>query len=185
MTAVLRLETVASGSLDRALVQLPWARIERGDAGLFLECDDEQVDRAIIALARAGMNSEPCLARQDRARLLPALVFDLSPRHVAGIVDRVAVRSVDVREATLRVLGVRRMWPRRPSATAVARTRELLRGEERVFAWRRVIWAEPGTLRSRVMGGARPVVFDRDAVERGSELWGWTADGLVARWATA
>jgi hypothetical protein len=185
MSAVLRLETVASGPLDRALVQLSWARIERGDAGLFLECDEQQVGLAIVALARAGMRAEPGVTPHARAGLLPALVSDLSPRRVGGIVDRVTVRGVGPREATLRVLGVRRVWLRRPSATAVARTRELLRGEERVFAWRRVVWVDPGTLRSRAVGGARPIVFDRDAVERGPERWGWTAEGLVARWATA
>jgi hypothetical protein len=168
--------------LDTHIVQLPWFRLVRADAGLLLECAALDADRAVALLARAGARAT--LAQHVvtvASDLVPAIMSDLGPVALPGTVDSVTVRSLDLGEATARLM--RRshaiLRPRRDDGGV----RAILRAEERVIAWRRVLWARPSVLRSRRVRGARPVVFGREALERASERYALTRAGEVGRWA--
>jgi alkylated DNA nucleotide flippase Atl1 len=184
VNALLRIEGRAPAELDTCLAQLPWARLVRSDAGLHLECAGDAVGRATALLARAGV----CGAVTERALpppidLVPAVMSDLRPVTVAGVVDSVVVRSLDVAEATSRLLlrgrRIALVGRRRRDAGGV---RAILRSEDHVLAWRRVLWARPSVLRSRQVPGARPVVFDRDAVERSPERFALSRSNELTRW---
>jgi hypothetical protein len=68
---------------------------------------------------------------------------------------------------------------------ATQRARSLLRGADRMYAWRRVVWATPAALRSRQFRGARPIVFDRAAIDDGPQRFALVSAGAIARWLAA
>ena len=190
MSALLRVDASEVRRFDAQITQLAWTRLERAGTRLVLECADDDVERAMILLARAGARATP--TEQEAAPmsgLVPALVHDLAPRDVPGIVDRVSVRRIDLGEATAR-LGSAQRWHialerwrvsvrhRDPSPL-----RALLRGQERLFGWRRVLWARPALLRSRAVRDVRPVIFDREAIDRTEERHSFVLADELTRWA--
>ncbi|HKW77494.1 MAG TPA: hypothetical protein VJQ09_00260, partial [Candidatus Limnocylindria bacterium] len=167
--AVFRVTAVSPTDVDGAVCRLPWARLERTDAGTFFECADECADIAAALLARCGVRLDRSAFAPDRSvALIPAVVPDLRPRRLGGLVDEIAVRPIDAPDALSRLMR-RSLFRRR--ARDVERIRAILRGDDRMFAWRRVIWATRTLLRARELNGVRPLVFDRGAVERGAERW--------------
>jgi hypothetical protein len=113
--------------------------------------------------------------------LVPAIMSDLAPIVVPGAVDRVTVRALDLGEATARLMrGTRAILRQRRDDRSV---RALLHSEDRLIAWSRVLWARPSALRSRRIRGARPVVFDREALERATESFTLARADQVGRWA--
>lgn len=182
VAATFRIEGGAPMDLDTHIVQLPWFRLVRADAGLLLECAALDADYAVALLARAGARAMPAREAVAVSRdLVPALMSDLGPVAMPGTIDSVTVRPLDPGEATARLMHRSRaiLRPRRDDG----RVRAILRAEERVIAWRRVLWARPSVLRSRRLHGARPVVFDREALERATERYALTRAGDVGRWA--
>lgn len=170
------------GDLDAALVALDRVRIERRAGALFVECAGHGAEEAQALLARAGVRASVTGEGRGPVRaLVPAIVPDLGARPGA-VIDRIDIRSVETGEAVAQLL--RRRWSLvRPGSERTDAVRRILRGEDRLFAWRRIVWAGPAQLRSGALRGVAPVVFDRDAVTRSTERFAFTAQGLVARWA--
>jgi len=177
-TAMLQVEA-ACGDIDDALWSLRSVRLERRPDGLFLTCDVD-VATAVRLVARAGLRAYPRDPGPVGAPLVPSAVADLAPCDLPGIVDRVSIRAIDPGEASLRLRGAR--W-RRPRYSA--RVRDLLHDADRMYGWSRRIWASPSALRSSGLRGTRPIVFDRDSVDRGAERCGFVGDGHLARWVAA
>jgi hypothetical protein len=176
---ILRLDIVAAGEIDWAICSLPDLRLERRDGGTFLECGADVAGMAQRLLARAGARVVTVDALPPRAAsLLPARVCDLAPFDIAGTIDSLTVRALAVGEAA-RVTR-RGFFGRRPPDDA--RLRDVLRGGDRMFAWRRIVWAERATLRTRALGNVRPIVFDSTAITHGQERRAYVRDGALARW---
>jgi hypothetical protein len=178
LTVAIGIEPVAPTRFDAQIASLPWARLRRGPDGVYLECASDDADRARVLVARAGARARDTAAIVARAgRTLPALMSDLAPLSAEGVVDTIVLRRVDPAEATARLW--RRRWlVRRPDRDGI---RAVLRGEDQLFAWRRVVWATASTLRSRLRS-ARPVIFDREAVEHGRERYAFAHDDALTRW---
>lgn len=190
MSAFLRIEVSGLRALDAHITRLAWTRLERDGARLAIECADDDVERAIVLLARAGAHAT--MIDWDAAPtpgLVPALVHDLTPRDVPGLIDRVSVRRIDLGEATARVGAAGRWsvslerWRVSLRRRDPAPLRALLRGPERLFAWRRVVWARPAVLRSGALRGIRPIIFDREALERVEERHAFVSADELTRWA--
>ena len=180
--ATLLVEGTATADLDTHIAQLTWARLVRSDIGLLFECAHADAGRATALLARAGIRGTVAQRSPDvSSDLVPAIMSDLAPVTIPGIIDSVTVRPLDLGEATARLMRGPRaiLRPRRNDG----RLRAVLRAEERLLAWRRVLWARPSLLRSKHLRGARPVVFDRDALERAGERYTFARAGQVGRWA--
>ncbi len=183
MSALLRVDASEVRRFDAQITQLAWTRLERAGTRLVLECADDDVERAMILLARAGARAIPIEPEAaPMSGLVPALVHDLAPRDVPGIVDRVTVRRIDLGEATAR-LGSAERWRISVRRRDPAPLRALLRGQERLFGWRRVLWARPALLRSRAVRGVRPVIFDREAIDRTEERHSFVHADELTRWA--
>jgi len=183
--AALRVVVHARGEADRELCLIPGVTLERHDEGLFVLCDPAIVHEIAMRLARAGLRAEPATAPPViDPRLVPALMSDLLPCAAMKCVDRVTLRALDDGEAIARVLR-RPLIRLRRDLDATQRARSLLRGADRMYAWRRVVWATPAALRSRTFRGARPIVFDRAAIEEGPQRFGLVSAGAIARWLAA
>jgi hypothetical protein len=62
----------------------------------------------------------------------------------------------------------------------------LLRDDDAVLGWRRVVWCSVGSLRvARARIRLRPVVFDRDALAGRALQWTYTNAVAIERWAFA
>ena len=62
----------------------------------------------------------------------------------------------------------------------------LLREEDVVLGWRRIVWCSVTSVRAvRARVRSRPVVFDRAAVERQPLRWSYASEGAIQRWAFA
>lgn len=182
MTAIFHLEPDGLVNLDQQLVELPNVSLVNGDAGLFLECAEEVAPLVAPLLARAGAVATRADLSPATANLVPALASDLAPFGQGGVIDRVAIRRIGTNEATARLAPARHaaFGRRRPPD---GRLRLVLRGEDRLFAWRRVVWARPAVLRARTFRNIHPIVFDLQAVARGEERWARAGAGELTRWA--
>ncbi len=185
MAVVIRLEQRRPGHLDAELALIGPARLTRCASGTYIDLDGGDTADAIRGLARAGIavgRGERPVARSPG--LLPAIARHLRPVDaVEGVCDELAVRPVSLAEASS-VLCRGRGWLGRSSPTDREQCRALLRGEDSVLAWRRVVWCRPQILRSLTASAQlRPVVFDRFAVERPPSQWAYASQGAIARWA--
>ena len=177
-----RIDGRATEDLDTHIAQLGWARLVRSDTGLVLECAVEDALRATALLARAGVRGVAAeRAPSISGELVPAIMSDLGPVVMTGTIDSVTLRPLDLGEATARLMSGRRALLRRRRDDGGVRA--ILRDEDRLIAWRRVLWARPSVLRSRDLRGARPVIFERGALERIAERYPFRRVGEVGRWA--
>lgn len=181
-TAVFKVDGGAPVDLDTHIAQLAWIRLVRSEVGLRVECAVGEAERAVALLARAGAR---CVRMPGAAGassdLVPAIMSDLVPVVLPGAIDSVAARTLDLGEATaLLMRGSRRVFRRKRDDRGL---RAILRAEDRVIAWRRVLWARPSVLRSQ--RGARPVVFDRGALENAAERFTLARADEIGRWARA
>jgi hypothetical protein len=178
LTVAIAIEPIAPTRFDAQIANLEWARLRRGPAGVSLECASEDAERAKVLIARGGARvcaSAAVIAPVRRA--LPALMSDLTPVTADGVIDTIVLRRVGPAEATARL--ERRLWVfRRPDRAGI---RAVLRGDDQLFAWRRIVWATASMLRSRLRT-ARPVIFDRDAVEHGRERYAFARADELTRW---
>lgn len=179
----MRLEPLGAGDLDTALCLLGVARFVRVDAATFLECPSDLAYDARILLARAGVRTEACDAVPAPSRqLVPARAEHLEPVQLSGALDSLVLRVLGTGEAADRLRGHRPFGRGRFDAD---RVRPVLRGDDYLIAWRRVLWADRAVFRGRVLKGIRPIVFDRDAVNGGAERWTPTGAGALGRWLRA
>jgi hypothetical protein len=180
--AAFKVDGGAPVDLDAHIAQLPWLRLVRSDTGLRVECALGDAERAVALLARGGAR---CVRVQGIASastdLVPAIMSDLAPVTLPGAIDSVTVRTLDLGEATAKLMrGSRSILRRKRDDRAL---RGVLRADDRVIAWRRVLWARPSVLRSQRVRGARPVVFDRGALEHATERFTLTRADQIGRWA--
>jgi hypothetical protein len=179
----MRVEPLGAGDLDAAVCLLRVARLVRIDAAAFLECPSELASDARVLLARAGVLTGACEPLPELPpHLIPARAEHLEPVVLPGSVDSLALRVLGTGEAA------DRLRTRRPFGRArfdVDRVRAVLRGDDQLIAWRRVLWADRRIFRARAPKGIRPVVFDRDAISSGAERWTPAGAGAVGRWLRA
>ncbi|HEY6202199.1 MAG TPA: hypothetical protein VI056_04080 [Candidatus Limnocylindria bacterium] len=186
MATTLRLETVRRAAFDRRLERLGSCRLTRAARDTYLEID-RGIDEVTYELALAGVRVTRCLALPAKAAgLRPAIAFDLTPLGDGlQAIDVVDVRAVPLSEATAVLLRRRVPWMRAPRHSREA-CRRLLREDDAVLGWRRIVWCSLASLRAaRARIRLRPVVFDGAALaDRGHE-WTYVNDGAIERWAFA
>jgi hypothetical protein len=184
--SALRLVPAGGRSLGGALATIGSATLARRDGGAYVEVEPAAVSRLVRALAFGGIAATQCVADLGpRDGLIAAIGRDLTPLPAALVpLDVVRVRRVALGPATREILR-RRLFGLLPAApSARLRCRSLLRDASVMLLWGRHAWASRAALRSlEVRRSLRPVVFDRDALDR-AELPGRTtsADDDLARW---
>lgn len=159
-------------------------RIAFTPRGVVAEIGADHLARLVTVFARSGIALTGTDGTIDEGvPLVPAIARTLGPLGVVPVrCDVVSLRPVSVAQAT-RSLHRRPRLPRRSSPHETARCRAILREEERVLAWRRIVWAERSALRHG-LGGLRPIVFDHEALHRSAERWIFASDRQVERWLT-
>ena len=181
----LRARVVRGGDLDREIAALPWIGFVRHDGALFIRCAASLAEEVVAALARSGIAAEGAPLRPSRLGLRAAIVPNLFPLASPAIVDTVDVRAPALGEAIDLVRALTGGLLRRRNRERRDRIRALLRCDDQLLSWRRVLWAPPAVLRAAHITGARPVVFDRDGIEHARERITFAGCADVARWASA
>ena len=185
MTTTLRLEAVQRAAFDRRLARLGAGRLTRSAHDTYLETD-RGIDEVTHELALAGVRAARCALPAPEAGFRPAIAFDLTPLGdgLQGI-DVVEVRAVSLGEASAALMRRRLPWLRASRQSREA-CRRLLRDDDAVLGWRRIVWCSVGSLRAaRARVRLRPVVFDRDAVAERALQWTYANDAAIERWAFA
>lgn len=173
----LRLRSAPAHPLDLALASASVAIVRSAD-GVWLT----PVTGAVAqALAFAGVHavSDDVPPPPERAVLCIGRSLDRAP---TAVYERVSLRAVGLGQATRRVLGP--WWrPGRRERRAVCRA--VLHGEDALVEWERRLWVMRSEL-AALRGLARPVMFDRDALEAARPGGVVLASrGAVTRWAFA
>ncbi len=180
----LRLEAVRCTAFDVHLARLGGARLIRTGASTYLETEIG-IENARHQLALAGIRVVPCSgAPTPGASLRRAVAFDLVPLDDSlEAIDVVELREIPLSEASAELMRRRVPWLRRSPARQDA-CRRLLRGDDAVLGWRRVVWCSIRSLRAaRRSVRLRPVVFDATAIERAALKWVYVSEGAIERWA--
>ena len=186
VATTLRLEAVRRAAFDCRLARLGAGRLTRSGSETYLEIDRE-IDDVTHELALAGVRVTVCPALPGLAAgLRPSIAFDLTPLGEGlQAIDVVEVRALPLSEASAALMRRRLPWLRgsRPSREAC---RRLLRDDDAVLGWRRIVWCPVASLRvARARVRLRPVVFDRDALSGRALQWAYANDGAIGRWAFA
>ncbi len=182
--ATVRLEAVRATAFDGQLARLGSGKLTRAAEGTYLETE-RGLDAALCQLSLAGVRVTPCAGVPVAAKeLRPSIAFDLTPLDDAlGAIDVIELRQVSLGEASAVLMRQRLPWLR-PSRAARNRCRRLLRDEDAILAWRRIVWCSVASLRrARVRVRLRPVVFDHGAANRQPLRWTYASDGAIERWA--
>lgn len=186
MATTLRLEAVQRAAFDCRLARLGAGRLTRAAHDTYLETD-RGLPEVTHELALAGIRVTQGLAVPGPAAgFRPAIAFDLTPLGdgLLGI-DVVEVRAVPLSEASAALMRRRLPWLRSSRQSREA-CRRLLRDEDAVLGWRRIVWCSVGSLRVARTGiRLRPVVFDRDALAGRDLQWTYANDAAIERWAFA
>lgn len=180
----LRLEAVGRTQFDSALARLGAGRLTRAAAVTFLETD-RGIEDATYQMALAGVRVTRCSGSPGPAAgLRPAVGFDLVPLGDAlHAIDIVELRPVPLGDASAALMHRRLPWLGSSRAARDA-CRRLLRDEDAVVGWRRIVWCSVASLRvARGLVRLRPVVFDRAAIEHQELRWTYVNDGEIERWA--
>ncbi|MGH2492678.1 MAG: hypothetical protein ACRDF9_14365 [Candidatus Limnocylindria bacterium] len=169
---------------DACLANLGGGRLTRSASVTYLETSRE-IGEATYQLALAGIRAAPRVTIPGlTTSQRPAIALDLVPLDGAfPAIDVVEVRWIPLSDASAALMRRRLPWLRsaRPARDAC---RRLLREEDAVLAWRRIVWCSVASMReARSRVRIRPVVFDRAAVERHPLRWTYVSDGAIERWA--
>ena len=179
-----RLEAVTPTAFDAQLARLGSGKLTRAAAAIYLETQPG-VDAAIYRLALAGVRVTRCTGVPAPAKgLRPSIAFDLTPLDDAfGAIDVIDLRQISLGEASAALMRNRLPWLR-PSRAARNICRRLLRDEDAILAWRRIVWCSVASLRAaRARVRLRPVVFDHGAASRQPLRWTYVGDDAIERWA--
>jgi hypothetical protein len=181
----LRLEAVRRSAFDTCLARLGGGRLTRAEGVTYLEIDSA-VEDATYQLALAGIRGSWSSVPGPETGLRPAIALDLKPLDAAfGALDVVELRRIPLSDASAVLLHRRLPWLQSSQAARDACLR-LLREEDAVIGWRRVVWCSLAAWRvSRARIRLRPVVFDRAAVDRPTLRWTYVSDGAIGNWAFA
>jgi hypothetical protein len=182
----LRLEAVRRTKFDAHLERLGSGKLTRAAAITYLQTD-RGIDDATSALALAGIRVTRCTGVPVAAvALRPSIAFDLTPLDDAfGAIDVIELRPISLSEGSAVLMRHRLPWLRASRAARIT-CRRLLRGEDAILGWRRIVWCSAASLHAaRARVRLRPVVFDHAAVDRQSFRWTYVSDGAIERWAFA
>jgi hypothetical protein len=179
----LRLDAVRRSAFDVRLAQLGGGRLTRAAGITYLESDCDAED-ATHRLAFAGIRCSWSSVPSPASGFRPAIAHHLEPLDaVVGAIDVVEHRPIPLSEASAALMHRRLPWARRSRATLDACLR-LLREEDAVIGWRRIVWCSVASMRmARARTRLRPVVFDRAAVDRQTLRWTYVSAGAIERWA--
>jgi hypothetical protein len=153
-------------------------------AGVTYLESDRDAGNVTHQLALAGIRASRSTVPGRGTGLRPALAFDLRPLDAAlGAVDVVDLTRIPLSAASSALLRRRLPWLRSPQTARNACLR-LLREEDAVIAWRRVVWCTVPVMRvARARIQLRPVVFDHAALERQTFRWTYASEGAIGSWA--
>jgi hypothetical protein len=183
---IVQLEAIHRTAFDSCLVRLGGGRLTRAGSLTYLETDREMAE-ATHELALAGIRVTHCArlpAPSEDVR--PAIGFDLVPLG-AGLqaMDVIELRVIPLSEASARLMHRRVRWLG-SSRSARDACRRLLRDDDAVMGWRRIVWCSVASLRAaRRRVRLRPVVFDRGAAERRPLRWAYVSAHAIENWAFA
>jgi hypothetical protein len=179
----LRLEAVSRSGFDARLARLEIARLTRTAGAAYLETDRDMSD-AIRQLAFAGVRSTRSTLPSPQADLRPAIAVGLEPLDApVGVIDVVELKRIALGDATGALMHRRMPWLRTSRVARDACLR-VLREEDAVIGWRRIVWCSVGAMRlMRRRIRLRPVVFDGAAVDRCELKWTYVSAGALERWA--
>jgi hypothetical protein len=179
----LRLDAVRRSAFDARLAQLGGVRLTRAAGVTYLE-SERDVDHATHQLALAGIRSSWSSVPSPAIGFRPAIAFHLEPLDAAlGAVDIVELRRIPLSDASAALLRRRMPWMRSSQAARVSCLR-LLRDEDAVIGWRRMVWCTAAMMRvARARVRLRPVVFDRAAIDRETLRWTYASEGAIGNWA--
>ena len=181
---IVRLEAVKRTAFDLRVAQLGHGKITRTASVTYLE-SDRRIEDVGYQLAMAGIRVTRCSAIPGAAaELRPAIAFDLAPLDDSiRAVDVVEIEPISLGQASARLMHRRVRWLPH-SRVARDACRRLLRDEDAILGWRRIVWCSVGSLRAaRTHVRLRPVVFDKAAVARQPLRWTYVRDGAIERWA--
>jgi hypothetical protein len=183
MKTTLRLEAVSPSGFDDRLAHLGNGRLTRTSGVTYLE-SDRGVDEAIRQLALAGIRSSLSSVPSPESALRPAIASHLEPLDAAlQAIDVVEVSRISLGDASAVLMHRRLPWLR-GSRVARGACLRLLREEDAVIGWRRVVWCSVAALRvARARVRLRPVVFDRTAVDRQDLRWTYVSARSIESWA--
>lgn len=183
MKTTLRLDAVRRSAFDVCLAQLGGGRLTRVAGVTYLESDLD-VEDATHRLALAGIRSLWSSVPSRETGLRPAIALHLEPLDAAfGAIDVVELRRIPLSDASASLMRRRLPWLRSSQATRDACLR-LLREEDAVIGWRRIVWCSVAVMRvARARIRLRPVVFDRAAVDRQTLRWTYASEGAIGNWA--
>jgi hypothetical protein len=184
MEAPLELEAVRPTAFDSCLARLGSGKLTRAGALTYLE-SERGIEDVTHQLALAGIRVSRCSGVPVPANgLRPAIAFDLVALDRAfGAVDVVETRRISLSDASAVLLRRRLPWLRGSRASRDDCLR-LLREEDAVIGWRRIVWCSVASIRAaRARVRLRPVVFDRAAVARQPLRWTYASDEAIERWA--
>ena len=186
MQTGVRLEALRCAAFDACLANLGGGRLTRTDGATYLETD-LHLDEATYRLALAGVRATRCeRVPLPGAGLRPAIGLDLTPLDGSvSAIDVIELRSVSLGDASAALMRRRMPWLRGANAARTA-CRQLLREEDAVLTWRRVLWCSIASLRdARSRCRVRPVVVDHAALDRHPPRWTYAGEGAIERWAFA
>jgi len=183
MKTTLRLDVVRPSAVDGRLAQLGGGRLTRAAGVTYLE-SDRAVEDATHRLALAGIRCSWSSVPGPQSGLRPAIALHLEPLDASlGAIDIVELRPILLSEASAALMQRRLPWLRRSAATLDTCLR-LLREEDAVIGWRRIVWCSVAAIRrARARTRLRPVVFDRAALDRQALRWTYVSAGAIERWA--
>jgi hypothetical protein len=182
----LQIEAIHCTAFDSCLVRLGGGRLTRAGSLTYLETDREIAD-ATHQLALAGIRVTRCSgvpAPGDGVR--PAVGLDLVPLG-AGFqaMDVIELRPIPLSDASAVLMQRRLPWLGSSRAARDA-CRRLLREEDAVMGWRRMVWCSVASFRTaRARVRLRPVVFDRAGVEGRPLRWTYVSAHAIEDWAFA
>jgi hypothetical protein len=183
---ILRLDAVRRTAFDSGLVRLGGGRLTRAASLTYLETEREITDATYqLALAGVRVTRSPGVPGPDKG-LRPAIGFDLAPLGVVfQAIDILELRPIPLSAASAVLMHRRLAWLG-SSGPARDACRRLLRDEDAVMGWRRVVWCSVASLRAaRARARLRPVVFDRAALERQPLRWTYVSERAIEAWAFA
>jgi hypothetical protein len=183
MPTTLRLESVRRTEFDAGLARIGGGKLTRAGQVVYLESDCG-IDAAAYQLALTGIRVTRCSSVPGPAPAMrPAIAFTLVPlAHTFQAIDVVEIRQISLSEASATLTHRRVPWLRGSRERDACR--RLLRGQDSILGWRRIVWCSVSALRAaRTRARLRPVVFDVAGVERRPLRWTYTSDGAIERWA--
>jgi hypothetical protein len=153
-------------------------------AGVTYLESERDVGDATYQLALAGIRASSSTVPSRGAGLRPAIAFHLRPLDAAlGAVDVVELTRISLSDASSALMRRRLPWLRSPQSARDACLR-LLREEDTVIGWRRVVWCTVAVMRvARARIHLRPVVFDRAVLGRQTLRWTYASEGAIGSWA--